>query len=236
MASTITEIGTNSTALNVSSLAITVGSTVIPQKGDIVVLGGLIVSNASGITVSDTRGNIYNIIATPLFNTSSAREVNYYSVLYSSLQNGDTITLAWTSGAIDAAIQAIRIQGIDPLSSYDSVVTNSLANQVGLNNPATGASGVFSHIPELSLAMYAYSGTVSFAAPTNYVQTNLTNIVSAGTDASYGMSYQSITSTVSQNPTALLGGNQNAAGAIMGFKIATDGLISYDFYLKQGLQ
>lgn len=220
MAVTVTEIDAKNQGGNAESLAWTVGATVIPVSGDIVVVAARIDGNVGSRSCADSRGgNTYAEAATALFSASSYRIVLFYCQLTNSLQQGDTITLSWV-GATSSGGHVARLTSA-AASAFDK--TASSANQ-NTSTPGTGTTATLSQADEVAFALFGWRTAAVYTDPSTWSHTNLTGAIANGTDVSSAVSYKQVAATTALSPTCTIDSPptaHDAGGLISTFKVST---------------
>lgn len=134
---------------NVGSLAVQSGSsttivipvTVTTTVGNTVIAWCRRASNASLSSVSDSKGNTWNIDATHLSDTNPAAVVS--SVLKTALVNGDTITFTMSTSTTFRSAGAIEVSGLESSGGKTVVDLNEWSHGTGTSiSPSAGPSTV----------------------------------------------------------------------------------------------
>jgi len=212
---------TANTSSSATTLVYTVVSGSEPVAGNLLVLSAVTSGSRTISSIVDSRSNTYATADLAAFGTSCTGFVAY-SMLTTSLQVGDTITITWSSTA-NSAVNISEWSGIATSSPLDQHTNN---NSIGTNSVSTfsvGPTGTTAQADELVIAAFGYVGSNSGTAGSGY--TLLTRVQSTGTNRSVHAEYQIVAATGAQ--TATMDINVASSGgtgmAIATFKAAAGG-------------
>lgn len=212
---------TANTSSSATTLVYTVVSGSEPVSGNLLVLSAVTSGSRTISSIVDSRSNTYAVADFAAFGTSCTGFVAY-SLLATSLQNGDTITITWSSTA-NSAVNISEWSGIAASSPLDQ---HANANSIGTSSVSTftvGPTGTTAQADELVVAAFGYVGSNSGTAGSGY--TLLTRVQSTGTNRSVHAEYQVVAATGAQ--TATMDINVASSGgtgmALATFKAAAGG-------------